>query len=151
MWSPKDIKHRSKHLPNREWYYTEALSANISISEGLATANDYYAEFLRASYSNDMLANDKTKERKSFRGSVAFGSRPFSSFFSDPLFIIMHLMYSIDAQGKRVYTLKKTVADTPTQSAHPARFSPDDKYSRERVTLKKRFGLLLNQQPQPEI
>ena len=36
---------------------------------------------------------------------------------------------------------------TPTQSAHPARFSPDDKFSRERVTCKKRFGLLLTQQP----
>ena len=29
-----------------------------------------------------------------------------------------------------------------TLSAHPARFSPDDKYSRHRVTLKKRFGIL---------
>lgn len=33
----------------------------------------------------------------------------------------------------------------PTYSAHPARFSPDDKYSRHRVTLKKRFGILLTQ------
>ena len=33
-----------------------------------------------------------------------------------------------------------------TKSAHPARFSPDDKFSRHRVTLKKRFGLLLSQQ-----
>jgi len=33
-----------------------------------------------------------------------------------------------------------------TKSAHPARFSPDDKYSRHRVTLKKRYGLLLTQQ-----
>lgn len=31
----------------------------------------------------------------------------------------------------------------PTESAHPARFSPDDKFSRERVTCKKRFGELL--------
>lgn len=30
---------------------------------------------------------------------------------------------------------------------HTARFSPDDKFSRHRVTLKKRFGLLLTQQP----
>uniref|UniRef100_A0AAY5L804 Nucleolar protein 10 n=1 Tax=Esox lucius TaxID=8010 RepID=A0AAY5L804_ESOLU len=37
----------------------------------------------------------------------------------------------------------------PTSSAHPARFSPDDKFSRHRVTLKKRFGLLLTQQPRP--
>ncbi|KAL4617696.1 H/ACA ribonucleoprotein complex subunit 3, partial [Arapaima gigas] len=37
----------------------------------------------------------------------------------------------------------------PTTSAHPARFSPDDKFSRHRVTVKKRFGLLLTQQPRP--
>jgi H/ACA ribonucleoprotein complex subunit 3 len=35
----------------------------------------------------------------------------------------------------------------PTHSAHPARFSPDDKFSRERVTLKKRFQLLPTQAP----
>ncbi|KYN08877.1 H/ACA ribonucleoprotein complex subunit 3 [Trachymyrmex cornetzi] len=30
-----------------------------------------------------------------------------------------------------------------------ARFSVEDKYSRERITMKRRFGLLLTQQPQP--
>ena len=39
--------------------------------------------------------------------------------------------------------------DHPTWSAHPARFSPDDKYSRQRITIKKRFGLLLTQTPKP--
>lgn len=34
-----------------------------------------------------------------------------------------------------------------TMSAHPARFSPDDKFSRHRVTIKKRFGILPTQQP----
>ncbi len=34
----------------------------------------------------------------------------------------------------------------PTKSAHPARFSPDDKFSRERITLKKRFSILPTQQ-----
>lgn len=58
----------------------------------------------------------------------------------------MHLMYTTDAAGKRVYTLKKVVGSEVTKSAHPARFSPDDKYSRHRVTLKKRYGLLLTQQ-----
>ncbi|RKO95303.1 H/ACA ribonucleo protein complex subunit 3-like protein, partial [Caulochytrium protostelioides] len=49
--------------------------------------------------------------------------------------------------GKRVYTLKKVdPKGSVTKSAHPARFSPDDKYSRQRVTLKRRFGLLLTQQ-----
>ncbi|KAJ3275887.1 snoRNP complex protein [Terramyces sp. JEL0728] len=54
----------------------------------------------------------------------------------------MHLMYTME-NGKRVYTLKKITDEGKiTKSAHPARFSPDDKYSRHRVTLKKRFGLL---------
>jgi H/ACA ribonucleoprotein complex subunit 3 len=51
----------------------------------------------------------------------------------------MHLMYYEDANGKRVYTV--------TKSAHPARFSPDDKYSRHRITLKKRYNMLLTQLP----
>jgi len=58
----------------------------------------------------------------------------------------MHLMYTLDASGKRIYTLKKVVNGEVTKSAHPARFSPDDKYSRHRVTLKKRYGLLITQQ-----
>ncbi|KAK4943668.1 snoRNP complex protein [Elasticomyces elasticus] len=59
----------------------------------------------------------------------------------------MHLMYNQDPDtGKRVYTLKKVLDGVVTKSAHPARFSPDDKYSRHRVTLKKRYGLLLTQQ-----
>ncbi|KAI6246881.1 H/ACA ribonucleoprotein complex subunit NOP10 [Erysiphe necator] len=58
----------------------------------------------------------------------------------------MHLMYTIDGNGKRVYTLKKVVSGEVSKSAHPARFSPDDKYSRHRVTLKKRYGLLMTQQ-----
>ncbi|CAP98687.1 snoRNP complex protein [Penicillium rubens] len=58
----------------------------------------------------------------------------------------MHLMYTLDNEGKRVYTLKKVLNGEVTKSAHPARFSPDDKYSRHRVTLKKRYGLLLTQQ-----
>jgi H/ACA ribonucleoprotein complex subunit 3 len=78
----------------------------------------------------------------------------------------MHLMYTIDDSGKRTYTLvrlrasppfhrlellanqssaiqKKVLTGEVTKSAHPARFSPDDKYSRQRVTLKKRYGLLI--------
>lgn len=85
----------------------------------------------------------------------------------------MHLMFTLDASGSRVYTLKKVVGAEVTRSAHPARFSPDDKYSRyamcthddcliglavgrnananwsrlgrHRVTLKKRYGLLMTQ------
>lgn len=68
---------------------------------------------------------------------------------------------SLGPDGKRQYTLKKaTSSGVPTRSAHPgmlprstsnvehadsiprtARFSPDDKYSRHRVTIKKRCAL----------
>ena len=57
----------------------------------------------------------------------------------------MHLMYTMDSSGKRTYTLRKVAHGQVTKSAHPARFSPDDKWSRQRVTLKRRFGLLLTQ------
>ncbi|XP_054851019.1 H/ACA ribonucleoprotein complex subunit 3 [Eublepharis macularius] len=60
----------------------------------------------------------------------------------------MFLQFYINEQGDRVYTLKKVdPAGQPTCSAHPARFSPDDKYSRHRITIKKRFGVLMTQQP----
>ncbi|XP_029382307.1 H/ACA ribonucleoprotein complex subunit 3 [Echeneis naucrates] len=62
----------------------------------------------------------------------------------------MFLQYYVDEKGDRVYTLKKVCPNgQPTSSAHPARFSPDDKFSRHRVMLKKRFGILLTQQPRP--
>jgi len=83
----------------------------------------------------------------------------------------MYLMYTINENGDRVYTLKvnskwylnffptrshnllisqkRTEDGRPTLSAHPARFSPEDKYSRQRLTIKKRFGLLLTQKPEP--
>ncbi|KAG2005149.1 hypothetical protein GB937_008983, partial [Aspergillus fischeri] len=70
----------------------------------------------------------------------------FLAIFNNPPFK-MHLMYVLDKDGKRVYTLKKVLNGEVTKSAHPARFSPDDKYSRHRVTLKRRYGLLLTQQP----
>ncbi|XP_006809521.1 H/ACA ribonucleoprotein complex subunit 3 [Neolamprologus brichardi] len=62
----------------------------------------------------------------------------------------MFLQYYLNENGDRVYTLKKVTPDgEPTSSAHPARFSPDDKFSRNRVILKKRFNILLTQQPKP--
>ncbi|KAA0038024.1 H/ACA ribonucleoprotein complex subunit 3-like protein [Cucumis melo var. makuwa] len=48
------------------------------------------------------------------------------------------------------FSKKESPLGLATQSAHPARFSPDDKYSRQRVLLKKRFGLLPTQQPPPK-
>ncbi|KAH7691532.1 H/ACA ribonucleoprotein complex subunit 3 protein [Dioscorea alata] len=60
----------------------------------------------------------------------------------------MYLQFYINENGDKVYTTKKeSPLGLATQSAHPARFSPDDKYSRQRVLLKKRFGLLPTQQP----
>ncbi|EIE82756.1 H/ACA ribonucleoprotein complex subunit 3 [Rhizopus delemar RA 99-880] len=60
----------------------------------------------------------------------------------------MYLMYYLNDQGERVYTLKKVdPKGLPTKSAHPARFSPDDKYSRHRITIKKRYNILLTQLP----
>ncbi|KAB5557580.1 hypothetical protein DKX38_008489 [Salix brachista] len=44
------------------------------------------------------------------------------------------------------FVQKESPLGLPTESAHPARFSPDDKYSRQRFLLKKRFGLLPTQQ-----
>ncbi|CAA0823956.1 Dolichyl-diphosphooligosaccharide--protein glycosyltransferase subunit 2 [Striga hermonthica] len=62
----------------------------------------------------------------------------------------MYLQFYINENGDKVYTTKKeTPLGLATESAHPARFSPDDKYSRQRVLLKKRFGLLPTQQPPP--
>lgn len=55
-------------------------------------------------------------------------------------------MYHTDEKGNRVYTLKKSDPnDSPTVSAHPARFSPDDKFSKERIVCKKRFNMLPTQ------
>ncbi|XP_073693691.1 H/ACA ribonucleoprotein complex subunit 3 [Garra rufa] len=62
----------------------------------------------------------------------------------------MFLHYYLNEKGERVYTLKRLdPSGQTTCSAHPARFSPEDKFSRHRVTIKKRFGLLLTQQPRP--
>ena len=58
----------------------------------------------------------------------------------------MLLRYYLDENGQRVYTLNETAPDgSPTINAHPARFNPADTYSRERVRIKARFGLLPTQ------
>ncbi|CCW67105.1 unnamed protein product [Phytomonas sp. Hart1] len=62
----------------------------------------------------------------------------------------MHLQVYTE-NGKRVYTLKKIDPyDKPTLSAHPARFSPDDAYSRHRIIIKRRFKVLASEKkPKP--
>jgi len=52
-------------------------------------------------------------------------------------------MYYLDEFENRIYTLKRNAPDgRQTISAHPARFSQHDRFSKERITLKKRLGLL---------
>ena len=61
----------------------------------------------------------------------------------------MYLRFYLDDQGKRVYTFKyhqDGEGKAPTVSAHPARFSPDDPYQKERMACKQRFNLLPTQQ-----
>ena len=63
----------------------------------------------------------------------------------------MYMMYYMNDANERVYTMAKVDPQgNPTFSAHPARFSPEDKFSRQRITIKKRFGLLLTQQAPPK-
>ncbi|XP_073972469.1 nop10 ribonucleoprotein [Rhodnius prolixus] len=62
----------------------------------------------------------------------------------------MLLKYYLNEKGERVYTFQKIdPSGRPTMSAHPARYSPVDPYSRERITIKKRFKMLLTQKPAP--
>lgn len=62
----------------------------------------------------------------------------------------MHLMYTLSPDGKRIYTLKKIVGGTEvTKSAHPARFSPDDKYSRYAPLHFHSFPCPLSWRPHP--
>lgn len=58
----------------------------------------------------------------------------------------MHLMYC-NICSKYTLTKHCTQCNTTTRSAHPARFSPDDKFSKQRITLKKRFNILPTQLP----
>ncbi|CAD7928539.1 unnamed protein product [Amoebophrya sp. A25] len=60
----------------------------------------------------------------------------------------MLLRYYLDLKGNRVYTTDNKAPDgSPTYSAHPGRFSPDDKFSAQRIACKKRFGILKTQTP----
>ncbi|XP_057900650.1 olfactory receptor 14J1-like, partial [Melospiza georgiana] len=60
------------------------------------------------------------------------------SMSSPSLDLAMSVLYS-------VVPPKVSPAGLPTHSAHPARFSPDDKFSRHRLALKRRFGVLPTQ------
>ncbi|CAA2959896.1 H ACA ribonucleo complex subunit 3 [Olea europaea subsp. europaea] len=76
---------------------------------------------------------------------------PIGVFRLGGVSVRMYLQFYINENGDKVYTTKKeSPLGLATESAHPARFSPDDKYSRQRVLLKKRFGLLPTQHPPPK-
>ncbi|KAK1936234.1 putative ribosome biogeneisis subunit NOP10 [Babesia divergens] len=56
----------------------------------------------------------------------------------------MYLKYYLDSNGKRIYTMANAGPNgEATLTAHPARFTPEDKYSKQRIALKKRFDLLM--------
>ncbi|XP_048374163.1 H/ACA ribonucleoprotein complex subunit 3-like [Sphaerodactylus townsendi] len=64
----------------------------------------------------------------------------------------MFLQFYLNEQGDRVYTLKKIdPSGQPTCSAHPAQAPRRLGYSRHRITIKKRFGVLMTQQPRPVV
>ncbi|GAV08843.1 hypothetical protein RvY_18476 [Ramazzottius varieornatus] len=61
----------------------------------------------------------------------------------------MLLRFYLDDKGNRIYTLKDLdPLGHPTLTAHPAKFSPEDKFSKQRIIVKKRFGLLMTQLPE---
>ncbi|KAK8894134.1 hypothetical protein M9Y10_022567 [Tritrichomonas musculus] len=61
----------------------------------------------------------------------------------------MHLQY---CDHCKQYTLKQSCPNCgkATRSAHPARFSPQDKESAHRYHVKEKFGLLITQKPDLE-
>uniref|UniRef100_A0A8C6HYR2 H/ACA ribonucleoprotein complex subunit 3 n=1 Tax=Mus spicilegus TaxID=10103 RepID=A0A8C6HYR2_MUSSI len=62
----------------------------------------------------------------------------------------MFLQYYVNEKGYHCYTLKKfDPMGQQTCPAHPAHFSPDDKYSKQQVTIKKCFKVLMTQQLRP--
>uniref|UniRef100_A0A8I3NWL6 H/ACA ribonucleoprotein complex subunit 3 n=11 Tax=Caniformia TaxID=379584 RepID=A0A8I3NWL6_CANLF len=96
------------------------------------------------------LERDYRPYRKDFDEHVTPSPREPDGGGSRVCRVVMFLQYYLNEQGDRVYTLKKLdPMGQQTCSAHPARFSPDDKYSRHRITVKKRFKVLMTQQPRP--
>lgn len=50
-------------------------------------------------------------------------------------------MYFYSEESKRVYTLMPSIEGKFIESAHPAKFSPDDVFSKYRITTKKRHRI----------
>ena len=63
----------------------------------------------------------------------------------------MYLRYYLNDKQVRVYTIKKIDPEgQPTLCAHPAKFSPHDLFSEQRVTLQRRFKILRKKGPKAE-
>ena len=88
-----------------------------------------------------------------FRHPASLASRPSPR----PKFQSIRLTIKLDQlKKKKTSTTKKKKkqkynGDKAAHTAHPARFSPDDKFSRQRIECKRRFGLLPTQQPPPAL
>ncbi|CDW79912.1 h aca ribonucleoprotein complex subunit 3 [Stylonychia lemnae] len=57
------------------------------------------------------------------------------------------LLSSAQGIGSGIYKKFYDPSNNPTISAHPARFSPDDPFSEQRMKCKERFNLLITQKP----
>jgi len=66
--------------------------------------------------------------------------------------LTIHIKKSWYGNNKHIniHSKKSNPEEKVTESAHPARFSPDDKFSRQRVAIKKRFGIYLPDSPLPK-
>ncbi|EJW01656.1 hypothetical protein EDEG_03800 [Edhazardia aedis USNM 41457] len=50
-------------------------------------------------------------------------------------------MYWYEENGKKKYTLQKEIEGKTVNTAHPAHFTPTDKFSKERIILKQRYNI----------
>ncbi|TNV75119.1 hypothetical protein FGO68_gene8088 [Halteria grandinella] len=64
----------------------------------------------------------------------------------------MYLRFYLNEKNQRVYTFNFfDPSQNATISAHPARFSPDDPFSEQRMKCKERFNLLPTQKAAPQL
>ena len=85
--------------------------------------------------------------------------QPFYMLFNLTYWVILYcenqthkfeLLFDVSTSVRLNETCSEFCAYVLILLLHAARFSPDDKYSRQRILLKKRFGLLPTQGPPPK-
>ena len=99
-----------------------------------------FLEFTFASYSlHETIAMETTLLilRHNWLGS----DHPYLTFIPRMKFLLDQ--HELRKQYYIKWEKKSNPEGKVTESAHPARFSPDDKFSRQRVAIKKRFGIYL--------